>query len=334
MKLSHAIHKGIIETTVGSLFNKFKIKRRRDTMFFDDIVLNYFKLCKREGYEEEMRGIVERWMIIYSSSFLPKIFKKAKQVFFFNKAFKKVWINLGYMDDITLTKKGGELIIETLNERHVKEIGLNALSIGGYQGFLSALFEKKILFKSAKIKGNKTIYKYKLTDKEIEIKHKSKEEYLKKNDIPKMEGFCLRDALKMKVFQIKENNIYFRGKKVSPLENTLFHLISNKKILTKQITKLSYDYFKKFKIQGGKEGKLKLLKTLLQVMGWGIVKIASKEKEIIIKIEHPPHGLQLEKDNWTFLIKAIEGYLKVINKKIRVEKQEYKSDNLKLTYVY
>jgi len=333
MKLSHSIHKGIMETAVGSLVNKFKIKRRRDTLFFDSIVLDYFKLCEKQKYEKEMTELVKTWMIMYGSSLIPSTLKKINPLFFFNRIFKWVWINLGYMTNITLTKKGKKLIIKTIDEQHVNKIGINSLSIGGYQGFLSILFKKDVKYINSKKEGKEVEYIYELTDKEVEIKEHSRKYYLEKNKVLKIKGFTLKDALKMKIFQLKNNTFYFRGKKISPLENTLFHLIANKGILLNEINKISYKYFKEIKIESDTKGKLNLLKTLLQIMGWGVITIKMKtQKEIIIQIKYPPHGFQIEKDNWEFLIRTIQGYLQTINKKFEIEQEKYSDNILTITY--
>ena len=61
------------------------------------------------------------------------------------------------------------------------------------------------------------------------------------------------------------------------------------------------------------------LKTLLQTMGWGIITIVSKDKEIMIEIRKPPFGIQKEDDNWNFIIQTILGYLWLINKKYKIK---------------
>ena len=53
-------------------------------------------------------------------------------------------------------------------------------------------------------------------------------------------------------------------------------------------------------------------------MGWGILTIIKKEKEIIIEIKNPPYGIQKESDNCDFIINVILGYLWVIDKKFRI----------------
>jgi predicted RNA methylase len=52
-------------------------------------------------------------------------------------------------------------------------------------------------------------------------------------------------------------------------------------------------------------------------MGWGILTIAQRKRDVIIEIKNPPYGLQKEKDNWNFLVSMIEGYLWNINKNFK-----------------
>jgi len=89
-----------------------------------------------------------------------------------------------------------------------------------------------------------------------------------------------------------------------------------------KISEISYDYFSiLIDDESNIERKLILLKTLLQVMGWGVVKIVIKsDTKISVDIKNPPYGLQLEKDNWDFLLRTIQGFLWLINTNFKIEK--------------
>jgi len=67
-------------------------------------------------------------------------------------------------------------------------------------------------------------------------------------------------------------------------------------------------------------------------MGWGIVKLKFKKNEVVIKIDYPPHGLQLEKDNWEFLTRTIEGYLLNMNDSLKLKSTRFKNNSLIITY--
>ena len=164
-------------------------------------------------------------------------------------------------------------------------------------------------------------------------KSKDKKIYDKLNQIGRESGLTLKDALKKGIFKLKKNNrVYFRGKSMIPIENTLFHLFSNKKILIKRIPFITYDYFSEMvekKVR--KELKLKLLKNILQATGWGIVKIVVKEG-VSIKINYPPHGSQPEKDNWLFLGNFILGYLWMLDEKFKLACIKESYHQIELSY--
>ena len=147
---------------------------------------------------------------------------------------------------------------------------------------------------------------------------KDKRIYNKLNYIISPKGFTLKDAFKKNIFHLRENKIYFRGNPLYPVENTIFHLISDSGILLEKIPYISYNYFKKIIKDSSDIKKLILLKTLLQTMGWGIVTIIPKENEIIIDIKNPPYGFQVERDRWDFLINTIMGYIWLIDKDFRI----------------
>jgi len=156
------------------------------------------------------------------------------------------------------------------------------------------------------------------------IKSKSKGQYNKLNYIEEdIRGVDLKNALEKNILHLsKGNKLYFRGKFLCPIENTIFHLIGNKGIMLNKISEISYDYFSiLIDDESNIERKLILLKTLLQVMGWGVVKIVIKsDTKISVDIKNPPYGLQLEKDKWDFLLRTIQGFLWLINTNFKIEK--------------
>jgi hypothetical protein len=190
-------------------------------------------------------------------------------------------------------------------------------------GVIAGFIKKEIKLISFSQKQNKSIYTYVIT-KKIRIKAKTKEEYHKLNILSKvMLDFNLTDALKNKLLTIDNNRILFRSKILGAIEPTLFHLISNAGLLLDEVPKISFKYFKGLvERDASDERKLILLKNLLQVMGWGIITIEMESKNNIkVIIDHPPYGLQKEKDNWEFLIRTIQGYLWLINRKLKVKKR-------------
>jgi hypothetical protein len=67
-------------------------------------------------------------------------------------------------------------------------------------------------------------------------------------------------------------------------------------------------------------------------MGWGIVKITIDKEIIIVKIDNPPYGLQIEKDNWSFLVRMILGYLWLLDKRFKITNIDESYKNLIITY--
>jgi len=331
MRLSYSLSKNILETAVGGIFNKFSIKNRRNVFFFDDIPLTYVKECEKEGYENEIRIISQKWMIMALKQLIPSVVKKLLPQTFFNFILKKIWKNMGYMDDIQLIKKDEIVKIKTKNELNVKAIGINNFSIGVYMGVLSALYESQIEVINVEKLNNICIYSFKIKNEPFFVESKDKKLYDKLNYLPEDKGSSLRDALKSHIFQLKRNKIYFRGRGIGIIENTFFHLVGNWGILLERVSQISYNYFKEIVEESSSKEKLILLKTLLQVMGWGVVTIVKNQNEIIVEIKNPPYGFQTEKDNWDFLIRTILGYLWLIDKNFKIKnvETEYKKVHVK-----
>lgn len=333
MKLSHSIHKGVLESAVGSLINKFHFKPRRDTLFFDDITIRYLQECDKKNFDE-IRELVKKWMFVLFDSLLPPMLKGLPPVFFFNQFIKKIWLNLGYMEDLYLEKKGEKLFVTTKNERYLKTIGINSFTVGGFQGALALIFNHDADYIGVKKRGNNCTYEFRLKQARLVIPHKSMDNYLKSNEFQMPEGFTLKDALKFGIFKLEANKLYLRGTGISALENTYFHLLSQKKILFDKLAVFSYEYFKEVVDKKTSESeKIKFLKTLLQTMGWGVVIVFYKsKKDITVQIKHPPHGIQKEDDNWSFLNVTILGYLWLLNRKLKISSVKFKNETLEVSY--
>jgi hypothetical protein len=268
-----------------------------------------------------MKVIAQKWCALIVKQLTPETFRKLPFSLFFNILAKKVWINLGLMDDVHATKEDDVIKIETKNEGITRIIGENNFCFGLFIGILNILFASEIDDLKSLQTRKSSMYIFRIKKQTFTIKSKKKSIYNKLNYLPEIKGFTLKDAFQKNIFQLKQNNrIYFRGKLICPIENTLFHLVGNKKILFENIPDISCRYFNKIiKKNATKESKLTLLKTVLQTMGWGIIKIIVKnEKTIIIGIKNPPSGLQIEKDNWNFLVRVILGYMWLLDKDFKI----------------
>lgn len=320
MQLSELLERNVLNTNVGNILNRFKIKHRRIVLFFEDILANYIRECENAGYEKEMKEIGQKWCVLTTKQLVPEVLKKLPLSIFF-LFLKKMWINMGLMDNLNIVKNKNIIKIETKNEGVTRIIGRNNTMLGFYTGVLNIFFKSQIECIESLQTKKYCNYVFTIENRPLEIYHcKTKKIYNKLNFLPNIEGLTLKDALKKRIFYLKENNkIYFRKKPIVTVENTGFHIVSNKDILLEKVPLISYKYFKEFiKEKTTKEKKLTLLKNLLQIMGWGFVNIIFNNKYIIIEIKNPPYGLQLEKDNWNFLVQTIVGYLWLLDKNFKI----------------
>ncbi len=101
-----------------------------------------------------------------------------------------------------------------------------------------------------------------------------------------------------------------------------------------KVPSISYNFFKEVvDVDSTDKQKLVLLKNLLQTMGWGVVNIViRKEGGILIEIKNPPYGLQLEGDNWHFLVNTVLGYIQVIDADFEIVDVGDNSKNIRVVY--
>lgn len=336
MRLSESIRRGVLETKVGRVINKFKVKKgRRDTFFFDDIGLNYVKLLEDNGYGERLRLLSYKWGVITSAMILPSSVKILPYTISCNMLLRDMYINIGYMQDIHFKKVSDIIEIRTKNEENVKKIGINNLHIGMLMGICTSFFNSEIAFLEAKCSlSGDCAYKFRIMNKPVSLDAKGKEVYNKLNEIPSASGLTIKNALKLKILVMKGNKIYFRGRSITAIENTLFHIFSNEDLMLDHVCRMSYEFFSNIIKESSTEKKLKLIKNLLQFMGWGIINFEMKNrKRIVMNISYPPFGIQSEKDNWRFLYETVRGYLWLVNKELRIGRIKEKQRKLSVEYV-
>jgi hypothetical protein len=284
--------------------------------------LEYVKLCDERGYDKELREMSQKWGFMLFERPIYPLVKKLPHFISLNILMKRLFKHMGYMDSVHFSKNGNIVKISTRNEENVKTIGTNSFNTGLYMGILSKLFSSQIEFLDAReIEKGDCEYKFRILNEPLFFSSKDKHTYDMLNHLPIVRGPTLKDALKSNIFKIVDNRIYFRGRIISSIENTIFHLFGDRKILLKDVSKISYGYFKDIvEKASSNEEKLNLIKFLLQVMGWGVVKIVVKKKQIIFSIDHPPYGFQTENDNWDFLIRVILGYLWLLDRNFKIKK--------------
>ncbi|MCK4554969.1 MAG: hypothetical protein KAT83_00015 [Candidatus Aenigmarchaeota archaeon] len=322
-----------MESRVGGIVNKFKLKRRRVTLFFEDILANYIKQCEEAGYEKDMKKIGEKWCLLGTSELTPRPVMMLPSSLFF-KLMKKVWTNVGIIEDMDFNKKDDVVMLQVKGNTITRTIGKNNFAVGCFSGILTIVLRSGV--KSVRVNQDKKSEKYifKLgKQKKSALLCKKKEKYDKLNSMQKLSGFTLEDGLRRKIFQLQGNRLFFRGTPICNSENTLFHLFGNEKIMFNILPQISYNYFKEIVHSNrSTDEKLVLLKTLLQIMGWGMINIVKSRSEINMEIKKPPYGLQNENDNWDFLVQVILGYLWLIDKNITIKSVREKAKTLKITY--
>ncbi|MBN2331161.1 MAG: hypothetical protein JXC85_05080 [Candidatus Aenigmarchaeota archaeon] len=319
----------------GSILNRFKAKIRRDVIFSEDILANYILECEKAGYEKEVEEISAEWMNMIIENLFPHTVRKLPMPILSPIA-KKIWTNIGLLDDFHVRKDKDIAVVETKNECITRLIGKNRFMPGLFCGILNVICEAPMV--AAEVNQTKTRckYVYKLLDEPWDppvTKGKDKYNYL--NSMPDYRGLALKDAFKSKILKLKSNNrVYFREKPLIIIENTLFHIISNRGILLDTVPSISFNYFREvIKIETKKWEKLNLLKNILHFTGWGIAKIAIKANgNVLIKIKYQPYGFQTEKDSWNFLFKIIEGYLHLLDKRFRIVSINESFKNIEATF--
>ncbi|MCD6591029.1 MAG: hypothetical protein J7K72_03600 [Candidatus Aenigmarchaeota archaeon] len=327
MKIAEFLRRGIIRVAGGVIVNYFKIGGRRHTLYFGEIPAKYFLLCERHGFGDELRRIGQKWMYLFFSTLTPSYLRRLSPERLLNNIVKKMWANLGLIDDFHVEREGDTLCIEVKREGTTELIGKNSFQVGFHEGVLNAFYNKETEVVNVRQTKNRCIYKFRLLPRSFKIEGKSKDEYRRLNSLPRISGVSIQDMLKNKVFYLKGQRLYFRGKIIYPVENTVIHLFSNKGLMLDKVSCISYDFFQKIlKRDASENEKLRLLKNLMQVMGWGVFNIIKSNDMLRVNIENPPYGLQKEKDNWDFLIKMILGYLMAVNKDYKIEevKEGYK----------
>ncbi|MCD6495823.1 MAG: hypothetical protein J7K54_00990 [Candidatus Aenigmarchaeota archaeon] len=335
MKLSESIRKGVLHSVSGLIINKFKFKKRRDTFFFDDIGLDYVKLLEENRHSTKLREISHKWGTMLFKSALPDAVKRLPYNISCNVMVRDTFVNLGYMTDMHIEKHDNRIKLTTKEETNVKKIGKNNLHIGMFMGMSTAFFDSDIEVVSVECNSSgDCIYNFRLLDKKYNPNMKQKETYNKLNDIPHFNGANIKEAIRTGLFSMKNGKIYFRGELITAMENTLFHLFSNEGIMLSSLRKISYNYFSSIVKEASSDDKLKLLKNLLQIMGWGLVKFAVDNNTILMTIDYPPFGLQAEKDNWQFLCEVVCGYLWLINKEFTLKSLKVSGRRLLALYSF
>ena len=343
MKLSESIRRGILKTDSGSIVNRFHVKSRRDVLFFENILAEYVRECEKAGYEKEMKEIGRKWMCFTINSLLPRALKKIPIEIIFNRIGRNIWINLGLMNDIRIEKNGRELSVITANEYVTRIIGRNCFITGQWEAALMMYYDSAISEEKNEQTKSRSVYRFRLSEKmKIDIPSRDKKLYMKLNNASKGRGLTLERFIKSGLLKLKPGNrLYFRNKPMVLIENTLFHLFSNSGILMDSVPGITSGVFADIiDASAPLEKKLQLLKNILQMCGWGVVKIVCSDNgktngqfaAVVVSISNQPYGMQSERDDWTFLANFILGYMRLIDKGTRILSIEESPKRLEIKY--
>lgn len=226
MRLSESLRRDILEARVGSVVNKFKLHRRRDTFFFEELGGQYIRECEESGFSDKVRQLGREWMRLSLGAVLPVVLKKMPPLLVMNTVLKKVWQNIGLMDDFHVEKEGDVVRMWTKNEGITRVIGRNSLTTGSYIGIINTLLNREAEPLEVEQEKGSSSYVFRLTGFSHSMHGRDKKTYAALNSIAHAKGYSISDAMRKHMFILKnDNRMYFRGKLVSPMENTLFHLM-------------------------------------------------------------------------------------------------------------
>jgi len=323
MRFTETLRKKIIHPFSGAIVNRFKLRERRDVVFFADIVNHLIKKWERED-PELLESIGREWMAFYMKSLLPDILKNMPITMFMNTVMKSVWKSLGLLDDMKAENDGDVVILKTLDEDITNEIGKNHFLPGLYAGILSVFTGKEVVITNITAASGKVdynVYVFSLTKKPFDVKPREKELYNRLNKLNVTTGINLETAIQKGIIKTDTaNKMYYRGFRLSAVENTLFHIIGEHKELLEDVANVSEGFFSHLvDKETPTYDRMKLLRNLLQITGWGNIKVKMDKKEVVVVARNMPYSLKQKGDNWKFLSCVILGFLRSSIPKSRIK---------------
>jgi len=315
MKLSTSLYKGLMEVGVGSVLNRFKINSRRDILIFEDLVCEHFQYLQEKGKGEVLFRVGKEWAFLCINNLLPSIIRKLGVVGTVENFCGPAWKNIGVLESVEIKQEGKEIILKTEGETISSKIGPNRFMEGFFAGVLSALYKQDITFLNSKNQSGIICYRFKIRRGKFHVKGRKKTEYDKLNKTRKVEGFRLKDLMKKGLVKLKEGNkLEYRGKRMFIFENTALHLFGINSELLEGAEIASRNFFSELVDEkAGRREKLFLMKNLLQIMGWGKVRLILKDRTVKVVTTELPHGLHSGPENWDYLDYMVLGYLKIID---------------------
>jgi len=327
------LSKNLVESYVGGLISRFQVKRRRSVLFFDDIIADYARYCEDSGHWNMMLSAAEEAGVLMARLFIPGYMKTMPPSMVFNGPGKLIWKRTGLLSDIDFSIKDGTVRIETKDEAISDVIGCNSIAAGSWMGAASFLMGKRLALESISYKEPNSEYVFRVTHDPPRVPHsKPKERYDALNSYRMEEGFSLKDAISAGVIRTDGDLMYFRGRRLFYSENTLFHLLSKCPDIGR-VSVISARFFDDIiDAEATDKEKLRLMKTLLQSMGWGITNSIMKENgDVRVVLESPPVGLQVA-ENYKFLVNTIHGYMMAVDERFVLRDSVYAGRKLTMDF--
>jgi hypothetical protein len=131
---------------------------QENVLFFEDILSEYIRECERQNKGKELEEAGQKWMNLVMKLLIPSVFDKLP-LFFLNNN-EEVWINVGLLEDIRVTKKGNIVTVNTVNERITKKIGENSFLPSLYEGILNIVFDSKVTLLDKKQRKGSNRYRF------------------------------------------------------------------------------------------------------------------------------------------------------------------------------
>ncbi len=144
----------------------------------------------------------------------------------------------------------------------------------------------------------------------------------------------LESMLKTGILQFGNGDgVRFRGKNLCHVDTDIIHALGNRRLILERVPHISLQYFNEIiECESTVDEKLKLLKTLLQAMNWGLVWIMNSKQKIIVEIINPPPNLK-SRDNWDFMLLTVLGYLWLLDVNFKLVGVRKNHKKLTVTYL-
>lgn len=293
----------------SGILNRFRGVRRRNVVFFDEVLAEYIAVCEKAGYGKEVYSIGKEWGSAYSQGVIPPFIRKIPRPLLLNNIMGRLWRSMDLLDGLDVKEDGRNIEFKTSGECVTRTIGKNALVQGLYNGVLSVLCGYDIEDDGCEQTKEGSVYRYRISRRPFSAESKGAEEYTRMNFGAKEGAYSLQAAYRDRFFTLKGNKSYLKGAHIQISESTLFHIIGNRGPMINGVAKIASGYLRRTVGKMSEDYALKSAKMLIEAGGWGKADFLIKGNSINLSISNPPYGFQTGKDNWKWLSMNLLGYI-------------------------